>query len=193
MKNEVKIHLIFQSFCLLTKIQQCDKMAGRLRLPRPEFPLYHHLSNLSIGNLTKSITNYFPEFVYSTNRQECNNLLYYVYSKERGYKQCIILTIFLLRSSLLAENVWKNFFLLWILLIFRNFSLIAFLLLILLMNARPATPKSFMIGWIEKFRLRLMPILNGISMNTTVIQRIQNDYFNRHFRPRFWLYFCLFL
>nr|DAU68844.1 MAG TPA: hypothetical protein [Caudoviricetes sp.] len=80
-------------------------MAGRSRLPRPEIPLYHHLSNLSIGNLAKSPTNYFPEFGYFTNRQECNNLLYYGYSKERGYKQCITLTIFLLKSSLLAENV----------------------------------------------------------------------------------------
>ena len=59
-------------------------MAGRLRMPRPEFPLYHHLSNLSIGNLAKSPTNYFPEFGYFTNRQECNNLLYYDYRQGKG-------------------------------------------------------------------------------------------------------------
>ena len=114
-------------------------------------------------------------------------------AKERGYKQCITLTIFLLKSSLLAENVWKSFFLLWILLIFRNSLLTAFLSTISLMNAWLATPRIFMTGWMEKFRLRLMPILNGISTNISATWRIQNDYFNRHFRPRFWLYFCLFL
>lgn len=59
-------------------------MAGRSRLPRPEIPLYHHLSNLSIGNLAKNPTNYFPEFGHFANRQECNNLLYYDYRKGKG-------------------------------------------------------------------------------------------------------------
>lgn len=59
-------------------------MAGRLRMPRPEIPLYHHPSNLSIENLAKSPTNYFPEFGHFTNRQECNNLIYYGYSKGKG-------------------------------------------------------------------------------------------------------------
>lgn len=59
-------------------------MAGRSRMPRPEIPLYHHLSNLSIGNLAKSPTNYSPEFGYFANRQECNNLLYCEYSKGKG-------------------------------------------------------------------------------------------------------------
>ena len=53
----------FVHFYYLTREEKCDKMAGRLRSLRPEFPLYHSPSYFVKRNFAQNFNIQSPEIL----------------------------------------------------------------------------------------------------------------------------------
>ena len=85
----------------LTREKKYDKMAGRVRLPRPEFPLYHMLSFLSSDFLKKI---FFVQNHEILAQFLCN--LYKIFVKKFFIVQCVEIFYFILCKLTIAFHEW---------------------------------------------------------------------------------------